>query len=90
MDETSSRAVEARSAQRQTDETELSGSGPGLEALTAASAQAGEGRKPGHESGRRTLENAGYLLHYAVEAGIEVEPEVAQRIIDARRLGDQV
>lgn len=36
------------------------------------------------------LQNAEYLLSYAVEAAIEVEPDVAQRIIAARRMGDAV
>jgi hypothetical protein len=37
-----------------------------------------------------TLTNAEYLLNYAVEAGIAVEPDITQRIIAARRLGDAV
>src|SRR5262245_57814617 len=36
------------------------------------------------------LEEARYLLHYAVEAGAEVEPETAQRIIAGTRLGQVV
>jgi hypothetical protein len=36
------------------------------------------------------LKNAEYLLSYAVEAAIEVEPDVAQRIISARRVGEAV
>jgi hypothetical protein len=34
------------------------------------------------------LEDAGYLLHYAVEAGIAVDAEISQRIISAGRRGD--
>lgn len=37
-----------------------------------------------------TLANAGYLLNYAVEAGIEVDLDTTQRIIAARRLGHAV
>ncbi len=37
-----------------------------------------------------TLENAEYLLNYAVEAGIEVDPELAQSIVSARRGGSAV
>jgi hypothetical protein len=37
-----------------------------------------------------TLTNAEHLLNYAVEAGIQVEPDITQRIIAARRLGDAV
>jgi hypothetical protein len=37
-----------------------------------------------------TLRHAEYLLEYAVEAGIVVEPEVAQRIIAARSLGPAI
>jgi hypothetical protein len=37
---------------------------------------------------RRTLENAEYLLSYAADAGIEVEPNVAQRIVSAKRSGN--
>jgi hypothetical protein len=33
------------------------------------------------------LENAEYLLSYAIEAGIELDPELTQRIIAARRVG---
>jgi hypothetical protein len=36
------------------------------------------------------LKNAEYLLSYAVEAGIEIEPDIAQRIIAARRLGEAI
>ena len=36
------------------------------------------------------LKNAEYLLGYAVEAAIEVEPDIAQRIITARRAGDAI
>lgn len=36
------------------------------------------------------LKNAEYLLSYAVEAAIEVEPDVAQRIITARRVGEAI
>jgi hypothetical protein len=36
------------------------------------------------------LDNAGYLLHYAVEAGIAVDPELSQRIIAARCQGETV
>lgn len=38
----------------------------------------------------RTLDNAEHLLNYAVEAGIEVEADIAQRIITARRLGHAI
>jgi hypothetical protein len=37
-----------------------------------------------------TLVNAEYLLNYAVEAGIEVEPDITQRIITARRRGQAI
>jgi hypothetical protein len=37
-----------------------------------------------------TLTNAEYLLNYAVEAGIEVEPDITQRIIAARSLGKAI
>jgi hypothetical protein len=37
-----------------------------------------------------TLTNAEYLLNYAVEAGIEVDPECVQRIIEAKRLGHAI
>ncbi len=37
-----------------------------------------------------TLENAEYLLNYAVESGIEVDPELAQTIVAARRGGSAV
>ena len=33
------------------------------------------------------LKNANHLLDYAVEAGIEVEPDIAQRIIAADKQG---
>jgi hypothetical protein len=36
------------------------------------------------------LKNAEYLLSYAVEAAIEVEPDIAQRIITARRVGEAI
>jgi len=36
------------------------------------------------------LTNAEYLMSYAVDAGIEVEPDIAQRIIAARRLGEAI
>ena len=38
----------------------------------------------------RALENAEYLLQYSAEAGIEVEPDVAQAIITASRTGNAV
>lgn len=38
----------------------------------------------------RILEDAKYLLHYAVEAGIEVDPETARRVIAGTRLGHTV
>ena len=34
----------------------------------------------GIEFGHRALENAEYLLNHALESGIEVDPEVAQKI----------
>ena len=38
----------------------------------------------------RILEEAKYLLHYAVEAGIEVDPDIAKKIIAGTRLGHAV
>lgn len=36
------------------------------------------------------LKNAEYLLSYAVEAGIEIDPDIPQRIIAARRQGEAI
>jgi hypothetical protein len=43
--------------------------------------------RPGDDEFDRILKEAAYLLNYAVEAGIEVEADVAKRIIAATRLG---
>ena len=37
-----------------------------------------------------TLANAEYLLNYAIEAGIEVDPDTIQRIIEAKRVGHAI
>jgi hypothetical protein len=48
----------------------------------------------GHRAGSHqldhTLENANYLLNYAVEAGIELDPAIPQCIIEARQKGPAV
>lgn len=54
------------------------------------SADGAKHRKRGNEQLEVALRNAEYLLNYAVEAGIEVETETAQRIIAARCLGNVV
>ena len=57
----------------------------------AVDRQAGNGKKSAKASvTENLLENAGYLLHYAVEAGIAVDADISQRIISARRRGDLV
>ena len=89
MDEPSSSGILVPPANRAQDEAASPEKGIGPEAQIAAPAGPGEGRDPGNEFGRRALEDAEYLLNYAMEAGIEVNPEVAQRILDARRLGDR-
>ena len=43
--------------------------------------------RPAPRQLQRTLENAEYLLNYAADAGIAVEPDVAQRIVSAKRSG---
>lgn len=54
-----------------------------------------DGTDGNHPQPQRTqfdgaLNDAEHLLHYAVEAGIEVEPKVAKRILDAIATGDAV
>jgi hypothetical protein len=43
--------------------------------------------RPAPRQFQRTLENAEYLLNHAPDAGIVVEPDVAQRIVSAKRSG---
>jgi hypothetical protein len=53
-----------------------------------ATAQAFAGTPPVNRLFDTLLENAVYLLNYAIEAGIAVDAELAQRIIAAGRRGD--
>jgi hypothetical protein len=38
----------------------------------------------------RTFQHAEYLLNYAIEAGIEIENDITERIIKAKQLGDAI
>lgn len=55
-------------------------SGPGLGAKPIPPDGAENPISIGIEFGQRALENAEYLLNHALESGIEVDPEVAQKI----------
>jgi hypothetical protein len=82
--------AEMSSQTMHTDETRLSRNVPGPEALTTACALAGDDTRRRDELGRRMLDNAEKLLQYAVEGGIQVQPGVVEKVMEARRLGDGV
>ncbi len=68
------------------DRRSASDDGPGVD----TDAPPGAAPSGGTEQLDLTLANAEYLLNYAVEAGMELDPDITQRIISARRMGPTV
>jgi hypothetical protein len=68
------------------------GSRPDRAGLSPSVEEAASGAGPHHKSPQLelVLRHAEHLLNYAVEAGIELDADIAQRIIAAKRLGPAI